>query len=92
MTPSSASHFYPHFAQGMWELWRSHDVFEAGTQLDSDGRPAAGSRALPDAEIAASTPIPALVPLPSLAMAPMPEAQVRIVNAQAQITGTGNPG
>src|ERR1044072_3804599 len=23
-------HFYPHFAQGMWELWRNHDVFEAG--------------------------------------------------------------
>jgi hypothetical protein len=26
-------HFYPHFAQGMWELWRNHDVFEAGTPL-----------------------------------------------------------
>ncbi|MFY0579434.1 hypothetical protein ACN28S_38890 [Cystobacter fuscus] len=23
-------HFYPHFAQGMWELWRVHDVFEGG--------------------------------------------------------------
>ena len=22
-------HFYPHFAQGMWALWRVHDVFEA---------------------------------------------------------------
>ena len=32
-------HFYPHFAQGMWSLWRSHDVFEAGTRLDNDGRP-----------------------------------------------------
>ncbi|HEV3365721.1 MAG TPA: hypothetical protein VG795_16575, partial [Acidimicrobiia bacterium] len=21
-------HFYPHFAQGMWELWRVHDAFE----------------------------------------------------------------
>ncbi|MCM2334463.1 MAG: hypothetical protein NDI82_11025, partial [Anaeromyxobacteraceae bacterium] len=21
-------HFYPHFAQGMWELWRIHDTFE----------------------------------------------------------------
>src|SRR5262249_25574466 len=27
-------HFYPHFAQGMWALWRVHDVFEEGTQLD----------------------------------------------------------
>ena len=24
-------HFYPHFAQGMWEMWRSHDTFERGT-------------------------------------------------------------
>jgi hypothetical protein len=55
-------HFYPHFAQGMWELWRVHDVFEDGT------------RKLPDGEIATGTPIPAVVPLPTLAMAPMPTA------------------
>jgi Tol biopolymer transport system component len=85
-------HFYPHFAQGMWELWRTHDVFEEGTALDGTGRPAPGSRALPDGEIQAGTPIPALVPLPTLAMAPMPEAQVQIVNGQPQITGGGNPG
>jgi hypothetical protein len=84
-------HFYPHFAQGMWELWRSHDVFEEGTPL-TDGRPTAGSRALPDGEIQAGTPIPGLVPLPTIAMPPMPQAQVAIVNGQAQITGTGNPG
>jgi hypothetical protein len=65
-------HFYPHFAQGMWGLWRVHDVFEMGTELDSDGKPAAGSRALPDGEIAAGTPIPGVVPLPTKAMAPMP--------------------
>lgn len=57
-------HFYPHFAQGMWELWRTHDVFEDGT------------RKLPDAEIAGGTPIPAVVPLPTLAMAPMPTAEM----------------
>ncbi|PYQ62167.1 MAG: hypothetical protein DMF53_13630 [Acidobacteria bacterium] len=85
-------HFYPHFAQGMWSLWRVHDVFEEGTQLDASGRPAAGSRALPDGEIAAGTPIPAVVPLPNKPMAPRPEAQVSIVNGQAQISGTGNPG
>ena len=67
-------HFYPHFAQGMWELWRAHDVFEAGTTLDAAGRPAAGSRKLPDGEIAAGTPIPAVVPLPTIAMATMPTA------------------
>ncbi len=55
-------HFYPHFAQGMWSLWRVHDVFEEGSPLDENGRPT--GRALPDGEIAAGTPIPALVPLP----------------------------
>ncbi len=84
-------HFYPHFAQGMWEMWRIHDTFEQGTELQAtvdgggvhtsftvdglglgDGTPAAGARALPDGEILAGTPIPAVVPLPSKAMAPMP--------------------
>ncbi|HLL73526.1 MAG TPA: hypothetical protein VK363_18945 [Pyrinomonadaceae bacterium] len=57
-------HLYPHFAQGMWELWRSHDVFEAGTP----------DRNLPDAEIAGGTPNPAIVPLPNKPMPPMPTA------------------
>ena len=65
-------HLYPHFAQGMWELWRSHDVFEAGTTLDIYGRPKFGSRALPDGEISQGTPIPAIVPVPGLGMPPMP--------------------
>ncbi len=69
-------HFYPHFAEGMWELWRSHDVFEAGTVLNAQGRPVMGARALPDGEIATGTPIPAIVPLPTIAMAPMPTATV----------------
>jgi hypothetical protein len=85
-------HFYPHFAQGMWELWRSHDVFESGTVTDVDGRAAFGARALPDGEIKRGTPIPALVPLPTLAMAPLPGAQVTIADGQAQINGGGNPG
>ena len=74
-------HFYPHFAQGMWELWRNHDVFEAGTQLDADGIPVPGARALPDGEIVAGTPIPAVVPIPGQALPPMPAAE-----------GAGNPG
>ncbi|GAB4273885.1 MAG: multicopper oxidase [Candidatus Promineifilaceae bacterium] len=65
-------HFYPHFAQGMWSLWRVLDTFEPGTKLDVNGRPLPGSRALPDGEIAAGTPIPAIVPIPGLPMAPMP--------------------
>jgi manganese oxidase len=79
-------HLYPHFAQGMWALWRNHDVFEQGTELDANGRPAANSRALPDAEIAQGTPIPAVVPIPTLAMAPMPSL-VRIVDGQVAQTG-----
>ncbi len=70
-------HFYPHFAAGMWSLWRVHDVFEGGTQL-SNGVPVSGARALPDGEIATGAPIPALVPLPTKAMAPVP-AKVQIV-------------
>ncbi len=47
-------HLYPHFAQGMWELWRVHDVFEDGSD----------ARRLPDAEVAKGTENPAVVPLP----------------------------
>ncbi len=67
-------HFYPHFAQGMWSLWRVHDTFEAGTKLDGNGRPLPGSRALPDGEIPAGTPIPAIIPIPGIAMPPQPGA------------------
>lgn len=74
-------HFYPHFAAGMWGLWRVHDVFEDGTALDSypAGKPLPNSRALPDGEIAAGTPTPAVVPLPGRPMAPEP-APVRLVD------------
>lgn len=93
-------HFYPHFAQGMWELWRVHDVLETGTVLAKDGRPAQGSRALPDYEIKAGTPIPALVPMPAMAMAPLPGAKAEIEYSAGEPTGqiklpevaTGNPG
>jgi len=76
-------HFYPHFAQGMWSLWRVHDVLELGTKLDSTGRPAANSRALPDGEIAVGTPIPGVVPMPTLPMAPLP-AGAWVVAGQPQ--------
>ncbi len=74
-------HFYPHFAQGMWSLWRVHDVLESGTKLDGEGRPLPSwNRALPDGEIVLGTPIPAVVPMPTLAMAPIP-ARVRLSTA-----------
>lgn len=88
-------HFYPHFAQGMWGLWRVHDVLETGSILNPlNGHPIAGTRALPDAEIKTGTPIPAIVPLPTLAMAPVPGA-VAIDQTSGQIVikdTTRNPG
>jgi hypothetical protein len=93
-------HFYPHFAQGMWEMWRNHDTFEPGTALQAtaagggvhvsfadplgdglglgNGTPAAGARALPDAEIIVGAPTPAVVPLPGKPMAPMPATGVAV--------------
>jgi len=85
-------HFYPHFAQGMWAMWRVHDVLELGTPLDGEGRPEKETRALPDGEIDAGTPIPGIVPLPTIAMAPLPEAQAYIENGQVVVKGDGNPG
>ncbi len=76
-------HFYPHFASGMWALFRVHDTLELGTALDADGRPLPGSRALPDPEIATGTPTPAVVPLPTIAMAPIP-GEVAIVDGQVR--------
>ncbi len=46
-------HLYPHFAQGMWELWRTHDVFEDGSVTIAG---------CPMAEVAGGTPIPLLSP------------------------------
>jgi hypothetical protein len=83
-------HFYPHFAQGMWALWRVHDVFERGTRIGANGTALndGPNRALPDGEIAQGTPIPGLVPLPTLAMAPIP-ARVEIKSVQETApTGT----
>jgi hypothetical protein len=79
-------HFYPHFAQGMWALWRVHDTFESGTLL-TNGIPASGARALPDGEIVAGTPIPAIVPLPTLGMAPLP-ATVQLVDNGTRVNVT----
>ncbi|MDD0974744.1 manganese-oxidizing multicopper oxidase MnxG [Pseudomonas fontis] len=92
-------HFYPHFAQGMWSMWRVHDVFEEGTRLEvseqgndgyhtqpwalRSGKPVPGARALPDGEIIAGTPIPAIVPLPGKAMAPMP-GKVAVIPKMAE--------
>ncbi|WP_223762015.1 copper oxidase [Corallococcus sp. AS-1-6] len=77
-------HLYPHFAQGMWALWRVHDVFEAGTS----------DRLLPDAEIKNGTPNPAVVPLPDRAMPPMPTyASTTVTDANGRpVTRPAFPG
>ena len=80
-------HFYPHFAAGMWSLWRVHDVYETGTVLDEYGRPVPGpNRTLPDGEIVTGTPIPAIVPLPTLGMPPMPAPVVLTADGRRSIT------
>lgn len=94
-------HFYPHFAQGMWAMWRVHDVLELGTVMADDGRPAIGSRAYPDQEIVRGTPITAVIPLPNKAMAPLPGVKVSIDPSNGQVvlpelsgtpTAANNPG
>ncbi len=78
-------HLYPHFAQGMWELWRVHDVLEDGTRRLPDGElvSADGSSGtnpetgvIPplaiDTDQLSGTPIPAVIPLPDQAMTPEP--------------------
>ncbi len=52
------------------------------------GKPAAGSRAYPDGEIVAGTPIPALVPLPGKPMPVMPGRVTTQANPQMAL---GNP-
>ena len=66
-------HLYPHFAQGMWELWRVHDVLEDGSRRLPDGELGAGTdpkTGLTNPEN--GTPIPAVIPLPGQAMPPAP--------------------
>jgi len=94
-------HFYPHFAAGMWAMWRTHDVFENGTyvypqgktinNVDVSGQAVPGSRALPDGEIVNGAPTPALVPVPTLPMAPLPAyAQIKTnVTVQGAPTTSG---
>ncbi|NJR79421.1 hypothetical protein [Sphingomonas corticis] len=87
-------HLYPHFAQGMWGLWRTHDVFEDGTRLLPDGGglnrvpgtamtewqgpgtdPVTGTtprQRHANGMLTGGTPIPALVPLPNMPLAPRP--------------------
>jgi hypothetical protein len=85
-------HFYPHFAAGMWSMWRVHDVLELGTELDGNNIPKSGARAYPDGEIDKGTAIPGLVPMPTIGMAPMP-GKVHIDEGQVVVDDdTKSPG
>jgi manganese oxidase len=83
-------HFYPHFASGMWAMWRTHDTFEGGTFVfpsgPKEGQVVPGARGLPDGEISTGVPTPAVVPLPTLPMAPLPD-YIQIQNNVA-VNGT----
>ncbi|MCL6527536.1 MAG: hypothetical protein K6T57_11715 [Thermaceae bacterium] len=77
-------HLYPHFAQGMWSLWRVHDVLEDGSRTLPDGQSRPGLSLAPlggparpgtdpyTGQRGPGTPIPALVPLPEQALPPLP--------------------
>ena len=80
-------HLYPHFAQGMWAMWRAHDTFEDGMPVPANRRPfdpgtAAGPnndprwRNLPDTELAQGSRSPAVVPIPGRPLPPLPTAEM----------------
>ncbi len=70
-------HLYPHFAQGMWALWRVHDVFEDGRRRLPDGELGAGEPfPAPGTTPTTGTPIPAVVPLPGHALPPAPTPEM----------------
>src|SRR5260370_38560247 len=83
----------------MWAMWRQHDVFEAGTFVSPQGtemngqdvsnQVVPGARALPDGEIITGPPTPAIVPLPTLPMAPLP-AYAQIKN-NVPVAGSPTP-
>jgi len=93
-------HLYPHFAQGMWALWRVHDVIEDGSRslpdgqgddrLANDFRTTGSPRLGTDPQTGRNrggSPIPALVPLPGQALPPLPS-----YGALADGSGDAMPG
>ena len=66
LTPGDAifhCHLYPHFAQGMWELWRVPTT---------SSNPELLTAIFPTHDIAGGTPNPAIVPVPGSPLPPMP--------------------
>ena len=72
-------HLYPHFAAGMWELWRTHDVFEDGSRRLTDGIEGEGTNPVTGLT-QGGTPVPALLPLPRSPLPPVPTYVVSVGN------------
>jgi hypothetical protein len=81
-------HFYPHFAQGMWELWRIHDVYETGTPLVVSGAVGSGIHTVPFALFDGT---PALHPLAGTPDLPDLNSRARALPDGEIIDGTPIP-
>lgn len=64
-------HMYPHFAQGMWYLWRNHDVLEDGSRRLPDGELGPGTDPLTGATRGGAF-TPAVIPIRGNALPPAP--------------------
>ena len=64
-------HMYPHFGQGMWYLWRNHDVFEDGSRRLPDGELGMGTDPV-TGQTSGGAYTPAVVPIRNMALAPEP--------------------
>ena len=80
-------------APELFDLMNPQANFHTAPFALRSGKPAAGSRALPDGELPDGVPIPAIVPLPGKAMAPMPaKVQVAAVDRGAHSLLGGRTG
>jgi hypothetical protein len=64
-------HMYPHFAQGMWGLWRNHDVLEDGSRRLPDGELGPGTNPLTGVTAGGAF-TPGIIPIRNNALAPTP--------------------
>jgi hypothetical protein len=80
-------HFYPHFAQGMWALWRVHDVFEEGTELEGECQKNFGTGAV----TCAREPFALRVANPVPGARVLPDGEVQIANGECVGMCEGTP-
>lgn len=80
-------HFYPHFAQGMWALWRVHDVFEEGTELEGECQKNFGTGAV----TCSREPFALRVANPVAGARALPDGEVQVDNGQCVGMCEGTP-